>query len=198
MQQSYISHATNSASHEGKVALCLALTLPVQPDVEFQMGGSQTTDTSGCGCSAGVHTAVSSGTKSGGEEKRKRDWAKEQMLNYGFGGGGERGIPLQLLLPRSQSVNHLLHGSNGTVHWRAGSAQWAEPRVSSWAGVGGVMLYEKQQSSVTVSMESHSSAHSQHQAKPMFCLLLLLFSCTHAHRFNQSVWWVHILTVASL
>lgn len=41
------------------------------------------------------------------------------MLNYGCEGGErerERGIPLPPLLPRSQSVNHLLHGSNGTVH----------------------------------------------------------------------------------
>lgn len=77
MQLSYISHTTNSESHKGKVALCFALTLPVQLDVEFQMGALQKTDTSGCGCCAEVHTAVSSSSKScvrketGGKEKRE-------------------------------------------------------------------------------------------------------------------------------
>lgn len=61
----------------------------------------------------------------GGGGRRRKCWIMDVE-------GVERGIPLPPLLPRSQSVNHLLHGSNGTVHWRAGSLQWTEGICRGW------------------------------------------------------------------
>lgn len=51
-----------------------------------------------------------------GEEEEESANAELWMWREGGEEGGEGGIPPPALLPRSQSVNHLLHGSNGTVH----------------------------------------------------------------------------------
>lgn len=50
------------------------------------------------------------------EEAEEEEEEKGANAELWMWRGGERGISPVLLLPRSQSVNHLLHGSNGTVH----------------------------------------------------------------------------------